>query len=223
MVPRRAWYTDAVGAKFLDEEARAAFQQAVETIENASAVEVVVAVRRRSDRYLHANLVVGAVIAFAGLAAMLFATAEFALTSILVDPFVVGTAAGALVELLPALKRLLTPAAWRRAHVERAARAAFVERGVHNTMDRSGLLVYISWVEQQVALIADSGLARALPADALTTAETTLTAAVGAGGAAVARALAGLGPLLAAAMPPRDGDINELPDAIDSDLERRRR
>ena len=222
MVPRRAWYTDAVGAKFLDEEARDAFKQAVETIENASAVEVVVAVRRRSDRYVHANAIFGALVAFAGLATMLFASAEFGLTSILVDPFVLGIGAGALVELLPVIKRVLTPATWRREHVERAARATFVDRGVHNTTERSGVLVYISWLEQQVALIPDSGLARTLAPEAILEAEATLTAAMRRGGAAVARALGGLATQLGAAMPRREGDVNELPDAIDSDLERRR-
>ncbi|HVK83824.1 MAG TPA: hypothetical protein VM513_06940, partial [Kofleriaceae bacterium] len=90
-----------MGARFVDDDARAAFQTAIEAVEAASAAEVVVAVRRRSAGYLHANLIVGVVIAFAALATMLFADASFSLLSILVDPFVVGGAAGALVELLP--------------------------------------------------------------------------------------------------------------------------
>jgi putative membrane protein len=210
-----------VGARFLDDEARAAFEHAVETIEAASAVEVVVAVRRRSDRYLHANVIVGVAVAFAGLAAMLFSSAEFGLTSILFDPFIVGGIAGATVELLPAVKRLLTPAAIRRHRVTLAARAAFVERGVHNTIGRSGVLVYISWLEQQVALVADSGLDGAFTAEALREAEIALTAEVRSGGAAVARNLAQLATKLGAAMPRSATDVNELPDAIDSDLDRR--
>jgi uncharacterized membrane protein len=39
------------------------------------------------------------------------------------------------------------------------------------------------------------------------------------GGAAVARALERLAPELAVAMPRRADDINELPDAIDSDID----
>ena len=54
---RVTWYTRVVGARFLDDEARAAFKRAIETIESASAVEVVIAVRRRSAGYFHANLV----------------------------------------------------------------------------------------------------------------------------------------------------------------------
>jgi putative membrane protein len=211
-----------VGAQVLDDDARTAFQQAVETIEGASGVEVVVAVRRRSAGYLHANLITGAIVAFAGLAAMLFAENAFSLTSILIDPFLAGGTAGALVQLLPQVKRWLTPVAVRHRQVAHAARAAFVDRGVHNTTDRSGLLVYISWLEQDVALVADSGLARALGPEPLQELEDTLTRAMREGGAAFANALAAYAPRFAAAVPHRDGDLNELPDAIDSDLRGRR-
>jgi len=204
-----------VARKFLDAAARAAFTRAVEAIEQVSAVEVVVAVRRRSAAYLHANVAVGAAIAIAGLAAMLYSDHVFALTSILIDPFVVGGVAGAVVELLPAVKRLLSPRGLRQREVLTAARATFVERGVHRTRDRSGLLVYISWLERDIALVGDAGIERALPGDAAR----TLAAAMAGGGASVARALAQLAPALAASAPRRADDTNELPDAIDSDLD----
>jgi putative membrane protein len=202
-------------AKFLDVEARKAFKRAIETVENASSVEVVVAVRRRSGAYRHANVAIGAVLAFVGLAAMLYADEDFSLSSILVDPFAVGIFAGAIVELVPQLKRYLTPPAIRRRHVARAAKATFVDRGVHNTTGRSGILVYISWLERQVALVPDSGLAQALPAGALARAENDLTAEIRRGGAAVARKLESLADEMGRAMPHRDDDVNELPDAID--------
>lgn len=211
-----------MSASFLDDEAHTAFQRAVTAIEEASAAEVVIAVRRRSHEYRHANLIVGALVAFIALSAMLFAEQPFGLAAILIDPFVVGLAAGALVELLPGLKRVLTLRPRRYHHVGRAARATFVDRGVHATASRAGLLVYISWLEQQVVLVPDTALAKALPADALASLEGAMTAAMGAGGAAVARALEQAAPELAKAAPRRAEDVNELPDAIDSDLGRRR-
>ena len=196
------------------------FERAIRTIESVSAVELVLAVRRRSYPYRNANLVVGAVIAFLGLAAMLFSHEPFGLAAILVDPFIVGIAAGALVELLPGVKRLLTPHAWRRRHVDRAARATFVERGVHATESRGGMLVYISWLEQQVAIVADIGLARTLPVDAIAELERDMSAAMRHGGARCAERLEKFSRELAVAMPRRLDDVNELPDAIDSDLVR---
>lgn len=211
-----------MSARFLDDEARQTFERAIASIEATSAIEVVIAVRRQSAGHRHANLIVGVLAGFAALAAMLFSAHPFSLTAILVDPFIVALATGAVVELLPGVKRVLTPAGVRHRHVMRTARATFVERGIHDTIGRSGLLVYISWLEQQVVLVADRGVARALPPDALASAETRLTAAMGDGGVAVARTLAELGKELARAMPRRADDLNELPDAIDSDLRRRR-
>jgi len=49
--------------RFLDADARAAFKHAIETIENASAVEVVVAMRRQSASYRHANVAIAAALA----------------------------------------------------------------------------------------------------------------------------------------------------------------
>ncbi|MCW5809032.1 MAG: hypothetical protein KIT31_42155 [Deltaproteobacteria bacterium] len=207
-----------MSARFLDDEARRAFKRAIEAIEGTSSMEVVVAVRRASSRYLHANVLVGALAAFAGLATMLYSDREFGLLAILVDPFIVGLLAGALVELLPAVKRVLTPPATRRFHVERAARAAFVERGVHNTRDRSGVLLYISWTEQLATLVPDSGILHEIAAPALAADALAISAAVPGGGAAVARTLEERLLVHAPAMPRRPDDINELPDDIDSDL-----
>ena len=212
-----------MATQFLDADARAAFARAVETIENESAVEVVIAVRQRSGGYRHANVIVGAVVAFAGLAAMLFSEHTFGLASILVDPFVVGGLAGWLVELLPQVKRGLTSRARLRGEVLRAARATFVERGVHATTGRSGVLVYISWLEQELALVPDLGLAALLPEGALAEAEAKLRATLAAGGAAVAAELERVAEMMGTAMPHRDDDVNELPDAIDSDMKERRR
>jgi putative membrane protein len=199
---------------FLDDSARKGFARAVETVENASAVEVVIAVRHTSGTYLHANAIAGALVAFAALAVMLFAPHAFSLPAILVDPFLVGFLAAWLVQRLPHVKRWLTSQARTRAHVTRAARAAFVERGVHATTGRSGLLVYISWLERQVALIPDLGLARDLEAGVLERAEAELSRAMP-NGTAVASGVEALAPAMARAMPHRDDDVNERPDAID--------
>jgi putative membrane protein len=195
-----------VSAQFLDEAAREAFTRAIADIESVSSVEVVVAFRRRSSTYRHANIVVAAAAAFASLAVMLFVDHPFSLAAILIDPFVMAVIAGVAVEWLPGVKRVLTPAATKRAKVERSARATFIERGVHATRDRTGLLVYMSWLEQEIVLVPDVGLR--LP-DGL---EAKL--AMREGGAAVAKALGSFASTLAELAPCRADDVNELPDAI---------
>lgn len=203
-------------SKFLDDAARKGFARAVETVENASAVEVVIAVRHASGTYHKANAIFGGIAAFAALAVMLFAPHAFSLPAILVDPFIAGLAAAWLVERLPHVKRRLTPRHRRRARVTQSARAAFVERGVHATTGRSGLLVYISWLEREVALIPDLGLQRDLADGVLARAEAELSRAMPKG-VAVAAGVEALAPAMATAMPHQADDVNELPDAIDSD------
>ncbi len=207
-----------MSVQFLDDDARAAFARAIAAIERRSAVEVVVAVRRTSASYRHANAIVGLIAAFLALAVTLFAEHAFPLAAILVDPFIVGLLAALVVEKVPQVKRWLTPRASLRACVQRAARATFVERGVHATTGRSGMLVYISWLEQELALIPDLGVAAAGADGAIAKAEAALTARIPAGGVAVATELEQLTAMMAEAMPHRENDINELPDAIDSDL-----
>jgi putative membrane protein len=201
--------------RYLDDDARTALTKAIETIEGCSSIEVVVASRRRSAGYGHASAIAGAIVAFAGLAAMLFAEHAFSLTAILVDPFVVGALAALAVRWLPDVQRVLTPPAWRERAVAAAAHATFVERGVHNTRDRSGLLVYVSWLEQRVVLVPDSGLAAAVSPEELARCNRLLSDALRDGGAAVARALVEHVIPIAPAMRRRPDDVNELPDSID--------
>lgn len=197
-----------MSAKFLDDAARAALARAIADIEAASSAEVVVAFRHQSAPYRHANLIVAAVVAFVSLAVMLFVDHHFSLAAILIDPFLMAIVAGLAVERLPGVKRVLTPRAKRHIEVERAARATFIERGVHATRDRTGLLVYISWLEQDIALVPDIGLR--VPDDA----EAKLTAAMARGGEAVARELATCAKQLGESAPRREADINELADAL---------
>ncbi|MEZ4361113.1 MAG: hypothetical protein R3B48_13090 [Kofleriaceae bacterium] len=209
-----------MAVRFLDDAARAAFQEAIEAIEQGSAAEVVVALRRQSAGYLMANVVVGALAAFAGLAYTLFSEHRFSLPSILIDPFAVGLLAGGLVELVAPLKRVLAPRRMRRAAVERGAKAAFFDRGVANTRGRTGVLVYLSWLEGEACVLADAGVPASFRDEGRAALERKLTAEMARGGAAVAQALRTVAEELATALPRREDDINELPDAIDADLGR---
>ena len=205
-----------MGVQLLDDAARVAFDRAIKSIEGASAVEVVVALRRRSGDYHHANAIVGFAVAAIVLAALLFSEPTYTLGGILLAPFVFGAVAAVGVEWIAPLKRVLTSRKSRRAHVLRAARATFVERGVHNTTGRSGVLAYISLLEHQIVLVPDGGLAATIADGVLARIGDAMTAAMPAGGTAVAAALEKLAPEAARAMPHADDDRNELPDMIDT-------
>lgn len=212
-----------MSVRWLDEPAQRAFAQAVEAIERDSAAELVVAVRRSARRWVHVPCAVGLVGAWAALAFMLWSDHAFALASFLIDPLLAGALAGWAGTVATPLVRLLTPAAVRRRAVLAAARATFVERGVHHTRGRTGVLVYCAVAERMAAVVADVGVIAAIPAETLAARTDAIDAAIGQGGTATAAAVAALAPVLAAALPRATDDINELADALDHDLERRPR
>ncbi|ULQ60241.1 hypothetical protein K7I13_02710 [Brucepastera parasyntrophica] len=59
---------------------------------------------------------------------------------------------------IPAVDRLVIPRAERRKSVYRRALQHFVESGVYATHNRSGILIFISYMEQEVRILADTGI-----------------------------------------------------------------
>lgn len=189
--------------------------RAVRGAERGTSAELIVVVASRSGTYLDVALAVGASVATVNLLVALFAPAVF-------PPFVVavevplGFAIAAwLAHRTPALLRVLTPAARRRRQAERAAAAHFVSEAVHGTRARTGLLVYLSLLEEQVVLLPDLGLAGRIPAPLWT--EIRWNSA-GDGtrprsGADFAAGIDQIGAILRTRLPADDGDVNESPDA----------
>ena len=208
--------------QFANPAARTAFTTAIRTIEQQSACEAVVAIRRQSSTYAHVHALVGALTVFAALAFALYAEARFSTLTILLEPFAVGLIAALAVEWLPAVKRVLTPRRMRQRAVERAARATFYERGVGNTTGRTGILFYISWQEQLVAVIPDAAVQTALGSVRIASIAVSLCKTMPRGGVAVAECIAALAPELAV-MPRSFSDVNEISDALDTHLHRRPR
>jgi putative membrane protein len=120
---------------------------------------------------------------------------------------VVAGVAGALAGLWRPARRFWLGLQARSA-VEAAARAAFVELGVHHTSGRTGLLLFVAAREGLVALVGDRAVP-ALPAPLVA----DLEAAVARGDVdAFCAALTALGGPLATALPRAADDVNELAD-----------
>ena len=202
--------------RFLTDEGKAALRKAVEDVEAQSAAELIIAVRARSASYLHADVLMAGVAAFATLAFLLFSDYVFALHWIAVDPLLVGTVVGLLTSRLPGLRRVLTPSAVRMRWVIRAARAAFVEHGTHHTKSGTGILLYISVLEKQTLLIGDRVIDSLVPAGELRKANEELQRALAESedAGALAAAVGPLKTLLESYVPREENDVNELPDVV---------
>jgi len=138
---------------------------AVKSIENESSMEVVVTLSPRTIRSTVPALVsaLAACAVILGIYPVLFANAEpFTVTA---DTFFVSAIAALLTMSFPPLQRLFISGQRRSDAALTAARAEFVRQGIHCTIRRTGLLVYLSTFERQVVLVPDIGVTAMIPAE----------------------------------------------------------
>ena len=200
--------------KFMTDAAERGFREAIAAIEKVSVVEVVVAVRPRLRRWLVPHVVLGLVFGAGALAFALWSDYEFDLWSILVVPLLAAIAGALLVEAVPPLERVLVPPAIATALALEAARASFVELGVHHTQSRAGLLVFVAVRDRRVVLVGDRGVLDKIGEPGLAKRADRLASHIAAGGVAFAHALVAMADELAAALPRTQHDVNELADMV---------
>ena len=201
---------------FLTDDAKRAFSEAVHTVESACGAELLIAVRRRSGSYLDGALTAAIAAGLAILAFLLFSPWSFRLEWFLVDPVVAGILVGVAASRSPALLRLVTSRGSRRQRVYAAARAAFVDRHVDRTSRRTGILLYISLLEREAEVVADSGIDLAVTTPGWRQAVAGIAEAVrrGEDGVRVAARVRELAPVLAPVCARVEGQVNELADEV---------
>ena len=201
---------------FLTDAAKQALTGAVEDVESRCSAELVMAVRARSGGYLHADLIAGILVALASLICLLFSPWPFDLVWFVIDPLLAGALGGFLASRLPAVRRALTFQRVRRRQVETAARSTFVEKGVHATTGRTGVLVYISLLEEEAAVIHDLGVETLATTDGWRLAVEEIEEAVrrGEDGVAVAALVRALGDVLAPSLVRSAHDVDELANEV---------
>lgn len=200
---------------FLEPAAKKRAADAIRAVEAQTAVELVVAVRRRAERHWLPCAAFGAACGAAGLAVMWFSPQVYDVRTMPLDVLLAAALGALLCALVPSLQRALTPKASRKKAAERAARTAFAALGIAKTRDHTGVLVYVALFERTAVLVPDSGI----PTSVVTGPFAALQAALA---AAVARtdfdafltALGGLGPPCGAVLPRRPDDENELCDDV---------
>ncbi len=199
---------------FLTAAGERALEDAVTAIESVSSAEIMIAIRPRARDFMLQHAIVAAVTAVGLLAFLLYSHLTFTLWQILTLPVMAAIFAALLVEAIPPLYRALVPARVRSEHAYDAACVTFVQRGVHATRDRTGILVYIALRERQVELVGDVGVLQKVGIEQLAAWAGALEAVLPRGAEALAGQLATLAPALAEALPRRLDDIDELASSI---------
>ena len=122
----------------------------------------------------------------------------------------------ALLASIPAVRRALTPASLKHAHVHQRALEQFFARGMENTRERTGVLIYASLTDRCAEVVADTGVnAKVAPQDwAKVIAALTVGMKAGKPGDGFVAAIETCGRLLAAHFPAEGAHLNELPNAV---------
>lgn len=122
----------------------------------------------------------------------------------------------ALVVAIPPVRRALTPASLKAERVHRAAMEQFLSHGLHATRDRTGVLLFASLAERRAEVIADEGIYKVTDPVVWDEVVDLLIAGLKrrktADGFVAAVELSGR--ILAAHVPPRADNPNELPDRL---------
>ena len=114
-----------------------------------------------------------------------------------------------------AVTRRIVPRAVQTDAVRARSKQVFMEHGVTETRERSGVLLFLSETERRVELLADRGIHERVGAELWQTLVDDVVAAIRSGHAAVGitSAVDAIGGRLAQHFPPSAADTNELPDA----------
>lgn len=205
-------------------------ERAVREAERRTDGEIAVAAIPRSDDYSFHELLASVILGLAASAAALLARDQ---VLVLLDrafwhvePWVpalvhglVGFAVTALAFLfanVPAIDRLIVPRRVRRRAVRDRALRHFVESGVYATRNGTGILIFVSYLEREVHIVADRCVAAEVPQSEWDSLAAAVAAGIKAGKAADALrdAVLRAGDLLAARFPASRDNPNELSNAL---------
>ncbi len=114
------------------------------------------------------------------------------------------------------LLRWLVPRSVRQRATNECAKRLFLDLGVTETRDRSGVLIMLSELERRVEILGDRGIHEHLGAEAWQKLVATLVTSIRDGHAAngLRSVIENLGRELGAKFPPRADDVNELPNHV---------
>jgi putative membrane protein len=192
-----------------------AVEDAVRKAEQGTSAELIVVVAARSGSYLDVAGAAGAAVAMLVLLVALFAPIPFHPASVAVELPLAFALAAWLAHRTPGLLRALAKTSRMRRQVERAAGEQFLAEAVHGTRARTGLLVYISLLEERAALVPDLGLDGRVPGALWTDVRWSTTGDPSQPRTQqdVLRGIAEIGSILRERVPADGTDVNESPDA----------
>lgn len=190
-------------------------EAAIRAAEARTSGEFVTVIARASDVYLFIPVFYGALAAFAVPLIPWTAGLATGFLPLFAVQLVVFAAAVAVLRWTRAGMWLI-PRSVQRQRAARLAREQFYAQGLHETKERTGILLFVSIAERRVEILADKGIDEKVAPGAWDAIVADFTAKVRAGRAAdgFVAAVEACGTLLAEHFPRGGADKDELPDVL---------
>jgi putative membrane protein len=121
-----------------------------------------------------------------------------------------------LLTNIPFIDRLIIPKSVMQQKVNQRAERHFLESGVYDTKDRTGVLIFISYLERRVELLADKGISEKIPQEKWDAIVGHIINGIKSNQLVkhLSESIRECGDLLAEQFPIQPGDVNELKDDI---------
>ena len=203
-------------ADFFTSEEQQRIETAVKAAEEKTSGEIVPMVVDASYEYPRADLIGGGTLALATGLLVSWAVGGESIWWFL-PVFIVGFFLfQQLIRSWPGLKRKLINPQELDSEVKEKALVSFLEQGLHETRDKTGILILISLFEHRVQVLADSGINAKVPEHTWDEIVAIIIAGLKTDDAcnAVCRAVERCGELLQEHFPSKHDDTDELPNLI---------
>ncbi|WP_342360248.1 TPM domain-containing protein [Terrarubrum flagellatum] len=199
----------------MSEEDRARIAKAIADAEQSTAAEIICVTMRSASDYWAAPIL------WATLAALLWPWPLIWITTltawtIYFTQLCVFAALAIALSFPRSRRAAMTPPWIRNRRARMSAKEHFFAQGLHRTVNRSGVLVFVAMAERYVEIMGDDSIALKISeaqwrpvAEALRDAVARNQLADG-----LVTAIGRCGQMLAEAAPPRENDRNELPDKV---------
>ena len=203
--------------KFTDEEKKT-IEQAVERAEKKTSGEILPVILRRSDFYPAAHFRLALVTGI--LSSLIFYnTYDFEDPISLLWVQLPGVILGYALAFIPFIKRAFTLRGERDEEVHQRAVEVYFENRVSMTRDRTGIMIFVSLLEQKVEVLADCGINNEVAPNYWDELVKDLTASIGAGKRTegIVKAIESCGNSLENKFPIKEDDTNEVPNQLITD------
>ena len=197
----------------ITDQDRARIAAAIHAAEQKTAGDIVCVLMRSSSSYSYAPLLWASFVALLSPWLLVFAT-QLSVTRILAAQVLIFVLVGLVLMWTP-LRMALIPRAVKRTRAHRAGMEQFFARGITQTKNRMGVMIFVSLAEHYAHVVADDGIAARVDHAVWRETVDALTAQIAQGRIAdgFVAAIERCGAVMAQIAPP-DGTAHALPDRI---------